>query len=43
MSENKQNIPEQVKLAKVEEKTSKQKAKQLFESGKINIIEVGTL
>lgn len=39
---NKLNITNQVELAKVEEKISKQKAKQLFESGDINNIEVGT-
>lgn len=41
-SENKLNITNQVELAKAEEKISKQKAKQLFESGAINTIEVGT-
>lgn len=40
--ENKLNITNQVELAKAEEKLSKQKAKQLFESGDINNIEVGT-
>ena len=40
--ENKLNITNQVELAKAEEKLSKQKAKQLFESGDINKIEVGT-
>lgn len=40
--ENKLNITNQVDLAKAEEKISKQKAKQLFESGEINKIEVGT-
>lgn len=40
--ENKLNITSQVELAKAEEKISKQKAKQLFESGEINRIEVGT-
>jgi cell filamentation protein len=40
--ENKLNITNQVELSKVEEKLSKQKAKQLFESGAINDIEVGT-
>lgn len=39
---NKLNIQSQVELNKIEEKISKQKAKQLFESGKINQIEVGT-
>lgn len=40
--ENKLNITNQVDLARAEEKLSKQKAKQLFESGDINKIEVGT-
>jgi len=40
--ENKLGITHQVALAKAEEKISKQKAKQLFESGEINKIEVGT-
>ena len=40
--ENKLNITHQVELAKAEEKTSKQKAKQLFDSGDINKVEVGT-
>ena len=40
--ENKLGITNQVELAKLEEKISKQKAKQLFESGEINKIEVGT-
>lgn len=40
--ENKLGITNQVELAKAEEKISKQKAKQLFESGAINTIEVGT-
>jgi len=39
---NKLNITNQVELNKAEEKISKQKAKQLFESGDINQIEVGT-
>jgi cell filamentation protein len=42
MLENKLNITHQVELARAEEKISKQKAKQLFESGEINSIEVGT-
>lgn len=40
--ENRLGITDQVELAKAEEKISKQKAKQLFESGEINKIEVGT-
>lgn len=40
--ENKLNINNQIDLAKAEEKVSKQKAKQLFDSGDINKIEVGT-
>ena len=40
--ENKLNITHQVELAKAEEKISKQKAKQLFDSGDINKVEVGT-
>lgn len=40
--ENKLGISHQVELAKAEEKISKQKAKLLFESGKINKIAVGT-
>ena len=40
--QNKLNITNQVELNKVEEKISKQKAKQLFDSGDINKIEVGT-
>lgn len=39
---NKLNITNQLELNKAEEKISKQKAKQLFESGKISQIEVGT-
>ncbi|WP_368194979.1 protein adenylyltransferase Fic [Aeromonas sp. R2-2] len=41
MLENKLNITNQVELAKAEEKISKQKAKQLFDSGDINKAEVG--
>ena len=40
--ENKLNITDQVELAKVEEKISKQKAKQLFDSDDIAKVEVGT-
>jgi len=39
---NKLNITDQVELAKVEEKISKQKAKQLFDSGDIANVEIGT-
>ena len=40
--ENKLGLNNQVELAKVEEKLSKQKAKELYDCGKINEIEVGT-
>jgi cell filamentation protein len=40
--ENKLNITNQVDLNRAEEKISKQKAKQFFESGDIHKIEVGT-
>lgn len=40
--ENKLSITNQVELAKLEEKISKQKAKQLFDSGDIDKVEVGT-
>ena len=40
--ENKLSIENQVELNKAEEKISKQKAKQLFDSGGIDKIEVGT-
>jgi cell filamentation protein len=40
--ENKLNITDQIELARAEEKISKQKAKQLFDSGAINKVEVGT-
>jgi len=40
--ENKLNITNQVELAKAEERISKQKAKQLFDSGDINKVKVGT-
>lgn len=39
---NKLNIINQVELARAEEKISKQKAKQLFDTNEINTIEVGT-
>lgn len=40
--ENKLNITDQVELAKAEEKISKQKARQLFDSGDITKAEIGT-
>lgn len=40
--ENKLNITNQIKLNKIEEEITKQKAKKLFDSGDINKIEVGT-
>lgn len=40
--ENKLGITDQIELAKIEEKISKQKAKQLFDSGDIDKMEVGT-
>ena len=40
--DNKLNITNQIELSKVEEKISKQKAKQLFDSGDINKVQVGT-
>ena len=39
---NKLDISSQVELNRVEEKLSKQKAKQLFESGDIDKVQVGT-
>ena len=42
MLENELNITNQVELAIAEEKISKQKAKQLFDSGDMNKAEVGT-
>jgi len=40
--ENRLGITDQIELSKVEEKISKQKAKQLFDSGDIDKVEVGT-
>jgi cell filamentation protein len=40
--DNKLNITDQVELARVEEKMSKQKAKELFDSGDITKVESGT-
>jgi cell filamentation protein len=40
--ENKLGITDQIELAKAEEKISKQKARQLFDSGDIHQVEVGT-
>ena len=40
--DNKLNITDQIELAKTEEKISKQKAKQLFDCGDIEKVEVGT-
>lgn len=40
--ENKLHITNQVELSKAEERISKQKAKQLFDTGEINRIEAGT-
>ena len=40
--ENKLNITDQIELARAEEKISKQKAKQLFDSGDIKKVEIGT-
>ncbi len=40
--DNKLNITDQIELAKTEEKISKQKARQLFDSGDINKVEIGT-
>ena len=39
---NKLNITDQIELSKIEEKISKQKAKQLFDSGDIAKVNVGT-
>lgn len=40
--DNKLNITNQIELAKAEEKISKQKAKQLFDSGDIGKVDIGT-
>ena len=40
--ENKLNITDQIELAKAEERISKQKAKQLFDSGDLEKVSVGT-
>ena len=40
--DNKLGIINQIELARAEEKISKQKAKQLFDSGDINKVEIGT-
>lgn len=40
--ENKLGITNQIELARAEEKISKQKAKQLFDSGDIDKVEIGT-
>ncbi|MBF0265861.1 MAG: Fic family protein [Gammaproteobacteria bacterium] len=42
MLDNKLGITDQIDLAKIEEKVSKQKAKQLFDSGDIDKVEIGT-
>ena len=41
--ENKLNITNQVELARAEERISKQKAKQLYDSGDISQAQVGTM
>jgi len=40
--DNKLNITDQIELARAEEKISKQKARQMFDSGDINKAQVGT-
>lgn len=40
---NKLNITNQIELARLEEKISKQKAKQLFDSGDLAKVEVGDI
>ena len=40
--DNKLGITNQIELARAEEKISKQKAKQLFDSGDIDKVEIGT-
>lgn len=40
--DNKLTIADQIELAKAEEKISKQKARQLFDSGDIDRVEIGT-
>ncbi|MCY9827748.1 protein adenylyltransferase Fic [Vibrio chagasii] len=40
--DNKLNITNQVELSKVEEKLSKKKARELFDSGELHNVEVGT-
>ena len=40
--DNKLGITNQIELARAEEKISKQKAKQLFDTGDINKVEIGT-
>lgn len=40
--ENKLDITNQIELAKIEEKISKQKARQLFDTGDINQVTIGT-
>ena len=42
MLKNKLNITDEVELSKIEEKITKLKALELYDSGKINTVEVGT-